>query len=221
MSTDFLPRRDGDLSLFTANFNTKITAAPTTYGLTSGQATAYATVNTAWQAALITATTPATRTKVTVAAKDVAKADVEVLTRQYALIVQGYPPITPSLLETLGLTVRKTTRSPVPAPTTAPIIGILSAMGQQLTLSVNDTLTPNSRKLPTGVIAAEVYFSFGTTPPTNLNSTVYQGQYSKYPGRFAVDGSHVGQTCYILTRWRNRIGDVGPLSAVASAVVSN
>lgn len=221
MPTDFLPRRDADLSLFTDNFNTKITATPTAYGLTSGQATAYATANTAWQAALVVATTPATRTKPTVAAKDVAKADISVLTRQYASLVQAFPAITPTLLENLGLTVRKTTRSPIPPPTTAPIVGILSAMGQQMTLSLNDTLTPSARKLPTGVINAEVWFAFTTSAPTSLAQCTFQGIYSRFPGRYTVDSANVGKTCYILTRWKNRRGDVGPLSAVASAVVSN
>lgn len=221
MPTDFLPARDADLALWTANFNTLITATPTAFGLTSGQATTYATANTAWQTALATATNPPTRTKPTVATKNTAKANVVVLSRQYAALVQAYPAITDSQLETLGLTVRSTGRTPVPPPTTFPLVSVLSTMGQSLTLAVADEMTPNARKRPFGTIGCEVWIKIGATPPTALTDCTFFGLATRYPARFSVDAGAVGQKAYIWGRWVNRKSEPGPLSALATAVVSN
>lgn len=221
MPTDFLPARDADLSLWTDNFNTLITATPTAFGLIAGQATTYATANTAWQAALTAATNPATRTKPTVAAKNTAKANIVVLSRQYAQIVQGYPAITDMQLETLGLTVRSTGRTPVPPPTTFPLVSFVSSMAQTLTLAIADELTPNARKRPFGTIGCEIYVKVGATPPVALADCQFLGLATRYPARFEVGGTAVGQRAYVWGRWVNRKSQPGPLSALSSAVVSN
>ena len=56
------------------NFSTLISAAPLPLGLTPALATAYATLNTAYASAYSTAANPPTRTSVTIAAKDTARA---------------------------------------------------------------------------------------------------------------------------------------------------
>lgn len=221
MATDFLPSRDGDLALWAANFNSLVTATPTAFGLTSGQATTLATANTAFQTALSTATNPATRTKVTVAAKNTAKANLVALVRQYAQIVQGYPPVTDAQLESLGLTVRSTGRTPVPPPTTFPLVSFISTMSTVATLAIADELTPNARKRPFGTIGAEIWVKLGTAPPVALSECTFLGLATRFPARFTLEPAAVGKTAYVWARWVNRKSQPGPLSSIASAVISN
>ena len=53
---DYLPHNDAELLAWSSNFSSLITAAPVTYGLVAGQATAYAALHTAYAAKLETAT---------------------------------------------------------------------------------------------------------------------------------------------------------------------
>src|SRR5689334_10032060 len=70
------PKTDDGLLAWSTNFKDLITAAPTTYGLVAGDATAYATVHTAYATALA-ACDPAQRNKAAVVAKNAARTDLK------------------------------------------------------------------------------------------------------------------------------------------------
>lgn len=93
------------------NFASKISTGFASYGLTSAQATAYGTVNTTLQAAVVLANTPSTRTKSTVAAKAQARAAARFMASNLAKIIDGTPTVTDSMRIDLGLAVRG-----IPAP---------------------------------------------------------------------------------------------------------
>src|SRR4030095_15264680 len=75
-STNFLPSREADLVTWSTNFNTKIVAAPTTYGLTAAQATAYTALHNAWTSAYQTANANSTRTPSSITAKNQEKVNL-------------------------------------------------------------------------------------------------------------------------------------------------
>src|SRR5437016_1820127 len=102
---DFLPSSDADLLAFAQNFSTKVTATPVPYGLVAGDATALAALVTSFTTALNTANTPATRTAVTVASKDTARAVLVTELRQLARRVQATPTVTAAQRIELGLPV--------------------------------------------------------------------------------------------------------------------
>jgi hypothetical protein len=219
MANDYLPARDANLANWTANFHALTTASPTTYGLTSAQATGYATNDSIWQAALATATDPSTRTKPSVAAKDAAKANIILLSRQLANVVQSFPTITDTLLSNLGLTVRSTSRPPTPPPATYPLIAAISAQGGQLALRINDQNTPDLRARPFGATACEIWIYTGTTPPTSLAMYSFLGLATRMPAILAYDTSLATKPAYIIGRWTTRRGQVGPWSSVATIVL--
>ncbi len=113
----FTTTKDSVLATGSANFSTKISATPTSYGLVAGQATAYAALNTAFQSAYSAAITPATRTKSTVAAKDSARTPLRQMASDLAKIIDGTPTVTNAQRVDLGIAVRATP-SPRPAPGT-------------------------------------------------------------------------------------------------------
>jgi hypothetical protein len=86
MARSFYLGTDGELYTGSENFSTKISAAPTDYGLVAAQATAYAALNTAYAAAYLAAVDPETRTKGNVAAKNQAKVNLKAMASDLAKI---------------------------------------------------------------------------------------------------------------------------------------
>src|SRR4051812_16650879 len=77
-----VPTKDSELVSFSTNFSTRITATPVVFGLTAGDATAYAALHTAFLAAynaVTTARDAGDRSKSLATAKDLAKGNLLVL----------------------------------------------------------------------------------------------------------------------------------------------
>src|SRR4051812_37047778 len=62
MPGSWIPESDGPLDVFVTNFSVLITAAPTSYGVVSADATAIASAVASWHAAFLLAVNPTTRT---------------------------------------------------------------------------------------------------------------------------------------------------------------
>jgi hypothetical protein len=220
MPTDFIPPKDADLTTWSANFNTLITATPTAFGLVAGDATAYATLNTAWASAIAAAINPATRTPVTVAAKDTARAALVAKARELAVKVQATPAVTNAQKTSLGLTPRGSTPTPIPAPVTKPVPLVVQYLPLQHVLQIRDVTTPSSRAKPFGAISAQVWGKIGTTPPASINDCVFLGTYTKPFLTLTFAGADAGKTVYYISRWQTRKGLTGPTSDVASATIT-
>ena len=103
-TTDFLPRREAELVTWVNTFKALITRAPTTYGLTAGDAASYGTLATAFINAYNVAKADATRTRSSILAKTQAKVYLIRSTRQLAGIIQKFPGTTNQMRSDLGLT---------------------------------------------------------------------------------------------------------------------
>ncbi|HVT89962.1 MAG TPA: hypothetical protein VHD56_14000 [Tepidisphaeraceae bacterium] len=109
-STDFLPSREAELVTWINTFQPLISATPTAYGLSSGQATTYSGYATAFLDAYALANADATRSPANIVAKDAAKKTVVDNTRLLARIIQATPAVTDAQKTALGLTVRAANR---------------------------------------------------------------------------------------------------------------
>jgi hypothetical protein len=215
MSTPYIPSRDSDFDVWANNFQTVIAASPVTYGLAAGDATAITAAYNGWHTAYLAAVTPATRTSVTVAAKDVQKASALIVFRGYAVIIGSNAGVSAGAKTAAGLTNRATGRTPIPAPGTAPILGFVGATPLVATLKYADTSTPTTKAKPFGAIQIELWLSIGATPPVGGPAGCnFYGLFTKSP--FAVNfiTANVGMTAYYYGRWTTRRGLVGPWSAV-------
>jgi hypothetical protein len=218
---DFIPPKDADLDTWAQNFATLITSTPTAYGLVAGQATTFTGLKGTFSTALAAASDPLTRTKPSVATKDTARAALVSNARQLAAIVQGFPSITPTQLAGLGLTVRQTVPTPIPAPITRPVIGVISNGGQVIALQYHDETTPLARAKPYGVIGVQVQYKLGPTPPTGWGDGVQAGTFGRFPYRITMPPTSVGQVVHFVARYITRRGLTGPISATTSTVVAS
>ncbi|HZZ42400.1 MAG TPA: hypothetical protein VFE58_05650 [Tepidisphaeraceae bacterium] len=213
MGNSWLPLKDADLLPFMQNMSGKITATPATYGLLPADATALAGYLTTFSTNLAVATAPATRTAVSVAAKDISKAVLVADARIIAKKVQANPAVTPDQKIALGLPVHKDTPTPIPAPSTKPMLNIVGNGGRTVKILIKDETTPTKKAKPPGYEGSAVYTyvpTAGEEPPADLTEWRFEGLATR--GDFEIDyrPGDVGKTAYILANWLNPRGEAGP-----------
>lgn len=217
MPTTFIPSREPELNEFAINFNTKVAASPTTYGLTAGQATAFTALFNAWASAYTAAITPATRTHPVILAKNQAKVnliDGVGGIRQLARIVQAAPAVTAQQKADLGLPVRDAEPTPVPPPSSAPALTILSTMQRVVKIRLRDVDNPDRRGMPDGVDGAAVLYFVGEDQPDNMEDWSFMMNTTRtlldveFSSTIAA-GSKVWLTAF----WFNQRKESGPAAA--------
>lgn len=224
MQTPYIPPPDADFNNWVNNFSTLLTAAPTTYGLVAGDATAVAAVVATWNTAYPAATNPATRTSVTVADKDAARLAAVNLIRPLAVSISLNGGVANMDKTAIGVTVRTTTPTPVPPPTTAPALSLESAIHNQQTLRYYDTATPDTKAKPPGATGIQVWRAVGVTPAVDPSQCGYLDTWTKSPNSVNYDGTTVGKIATFFARWTTRSGpggatQYGPWSAPLSVAI--
>jgi hypothetical protein len=218
MSATFPPSREAELLTFSLNFKTKITATPTTFGLTAGQATAYGTLHTAFASAYAVAQDEATRSPMNVELKNVAKTNLVANLRLLAGIVQRAPGTTNAMRLDLGLPQRDSEPTPIPAPANAPQVAVKSVSGLTAKIRLIDIENPTRRGKPAGVIGASIFSFVGEESPAELSAWKFEGNTGHtsfdvvFPSTTAA-GAKVWFTCF----WFNPSKRSGPASAPISA----
>lgn len=204
----YVPTKDQDFAAWLLNLATLITATPATYGLTAPDAVVISNVQTTFAAALTAATDPATRTKGTVALKDVARATAEATVRPYAVQISANSSVTDQDKADVGVTIRKTIPTPIPAPTDAPALSLVKAIPLQTTVQA---VVPGAigKAKPFGSIGLEVHVSIGTVAATDPAQCRYVGTYAKIPFRLNFDAADQGKVATMFARYVTRSGPAG------------
>lgn len=216
----YIPNAQTALRTWANNFAALITATPAVYGLTAADATTIQGVVDDFDAALTLAIDPSTRTPATVADKDAKRASMLGVVRPYAILIRNNAGISDELKAGLGLTIPDRTPTPIPAPGTLPLLNVLFAQPQTLTLKFADSTTPTKKAKPFGAIALEVHAAASATAITDPALLPQVGNKTKTPFVLSFAAGDVGKTAYIAARWVTRRGLVGPWSDITTAVVA-
>lgn len=224
MPSNYIPAADADFNSWLSNFDALLTADPAAYGETAGTAAAVAAVASTWAVAYALATDPSTRTSPTVAAKDAARFSAEQTVRPVAIRIRNNSAVTNAQRVDLGITVPKVVPTPIPAPTSAAILGLTNATPLVHQLQYSDSVLPDGKAKPYGVIGIEIWRSIGVVPATDPAQTSYYGTATKSPFRSQFSSDDRGKVCTYFGRWVTRSGpggmaQVGPWSAALDAYV--
>lgn len=209
MPGPYIPASDADFDAWIVNFSTLLTADPTAYGEDAASALVVQTAADTWTAAYLAATDPGTRTTPTIAAKDAARVDADAAARPVAQRINANTSVTNMQREDLGITVRKTTRTPVPAPITAPALTLRSAIPNQHELSIRDETTPTTKAKPFGVVGVELHRAIGVAPAVDPAATSFLNVTTKTPTWQQTDPGDAGSTVTYFARWITRSGPGG------------
>lgn len=156
-------------------------------------------------------------------AKDAARAALEKEVRPVTNFVQGYPKTTNADRAEMGITVRDTSPSPAPAPSSRPLA--IVDVGGRLThqLRLVDESTPTRRARPKGVQRAEVFVALtppGQPAPANPGDYRYIGSVTRGETTLSFESDKGGMQAHYLSRWVSTSGATGPWSETASATVA-
>ncbi len=205
----YIPADDAGFNSWVTNFSTKLTAAPTTYGLVAGDATAMAALVTTWTAAYAAAITPATRTPVTVAAKDTSKIATMAAARGYAVRIASNSSVSDANKTAIGVTVRVLTRTSVPAPAVSPGLALVSMSPMTGLFRYYNLADPLTKAVPYGAGGVEVWTAIGVTWATDPTQATYRGRATKAPFGQVFDGADVGKKLSMWVRYVNKGGVFG------------
>jgi hypothetical protein len=212
MAASWIPVNDDALDPFVNNFQTLIAANPTNYGLVAADATAITAAYTSWHTAFLAAINPTTRTKATVATKNTQKTNVLQVVRRYAATIRANHGISDALKIGLGVHIPDTVPTPVPPPTTQPVLTIVDAgIGSQV-LRAADQTTPNKRARPVGTTGLLLFRAVDTAAapdPTTAQFLTFLTR-SDFTSTFTMADN--GKTATYFARWTNSRGELGPWS---------
>lgn len=224
MSTQgsLIPTSDAGLLDFAVNFDTVATPIATALGLTAAMMTSYHNLVLDYQTRRATAAEPSTRTRVTVQEKNTSKAALLASSRQLVKIVDAFPGTTNAQRASLNIRIPDTTPTPIPAPTTQPVVNIGGTGGGLALLRLRDQTTPDKKAKPDGVFGALVSTAITDNPdtppafvPNTFNALVTRTNYT-----ISLPTGSAGKTLWVQAQWINQRGEPGPLSTIASGLIA-
>lgn len=216
----YIPAPDAALANWASNFSTLITAAPATYGLTTGDAAAIAAVEATWAADYALVTSPMTKTPATVANKNTARINLLATLRPYAQTIALNAGVSSSNKIALGLNPRTSTPVPITAPTTYPSLTIAQALALAHVIRYRDSIaSPSVKAKPYGVVQIQLFGMTSTTPVTDPTTLPLLQATTKSPLLQTWGSGAVGLKAYYAAKWATRKGLVGPWSPIVAFTV--
>lgn len=220
MAERFYPQAGADMAVFTQSLLAFANANLIPLGLTLPQITPLQNSLTAFQSALLAQTNAQNAAQSATENRQLTQSALEANLQQFNTIIQASPTVTDPQRESMGLPVRKTTRTPTPKPTTRPVLQIDTSQRLQHTISFTDQDSPESRKKPDGVRACKIFEKIGAPQPVNNDDYNYVADDTKSPYINTFQGEDIGKTVYYIAFWVNSTDERGPVSEVVSATVT-
>jgi hypothetical protein len=217
MAAPYIPPKDADLALWAQNFADLIDASPALYGLLPADAVAIFTANLTFQTAFVVATNPATRTTVSIAAKNAAKVALITLARTYASQIRINPGVTNADKLDLGLNLPNGSPAPIPPPATWPLLALPTAGPGLHEVRYADSSSPASRAKPPLVVQLQLFRGVAVAAIVDPLLCDFLAAVTKNPYQsIFTDLADAGKVATYFGRWLTRSGELGPWSAGVS-----
>lgn len=216
----YLPSRDAEISDWGNNFSSLISADPARYGLYGAEAGTLAGLLDAFEQVLQAAVNPSTRTAVTIAQKDGAKVAFISYARSQAMIIKANQGVSDEDKVALGLNLPDPARSPIPRPSTVPLLSVIAATPGEHTVRYADQNTPASRAKPFGVVQLVLFAAVEVASTDDFTKAHFVGAFTKQPLAVAYDAAQAGKVATYWGQWNTRTGLLGPLSAPVAFTIA-
>lgn len=214
----YMPPGDQDFRDWLENAAERIDADPHRYALTRADADIIMNHWQSYARAYKLAKQPHTRTSQAIQQKDAVKASAMGSLRVYCGLIRSCMGVTDDSLVELGLNPRNNSRTPVPAPRSAPIVMAICGYPAVTLLRFADENTPASRRKPPGVIALQLAVAVtgpGEPVPVSADQAVTNDLFTKQPILFEHDVKDAGKMATFFGRWVTGRGLHGPWSLPA------
>lgn len=225
MPSTFLPRQEGKLNQWLANFSEKISAAPASFGLSPADAETIAVAVEAWHTAYATAIAPNTRTGPAVIGKNDQKKIVVPMVRRYGAIIRANPDVSVELKMALGLHPPRPQGAPtsrIPAPSDAPMLALLELNIGSHTLRIMRGGASTAKVRPVGTAGMLLFRAIDDAPVRNAENARFLAFVTRaeYRSEFERGPATHGKTATYFGRWTNFKGQLGPWSNAVSMQIA-
>jgi hypothetical protein len=156
---------------------------------------------------------------VTVAAKDAARVVANGVSRTYAAQIRINPGVTNENKIALGLNLPNNAGSPIPAPTTFPMLTFLSAAPLTHQFSYKDSGTPSVKAKAAGAVQMQLMAVASATVITDPDALPLKQVVTKSPFLVEWQSGDIGKPAYYAARWVTRRGLVSPWSEISAVTV--
>jgi hypothetical protein len=225
--SNYIPRRDGDFAAWANHYYDAVEKFYEAQGLDPALLTDLKKALDAWNAMYPAHVAAHAAAQAARQAKDAARAALEKQVRPVTNFVQGYPKTTNADRAEMGITVRETSKTPAPTPTTRPLVSVDPAARLTHELRLVDEGSPTRRGKPPGVAGAEVWVKLvdadqpaPTDPARDPRSFTFLTMTTKPSFRAEFKAGEGGKTAVYMARWVNTRGEKGPWSEITTATVA-
>ena len=219
--SDYIPGPDDQFDHYGRNvFVPYVIANYASLGLTQAQSNALAAVAIAWGYAWVAYGNADVAMQMATTDKDLKRSIFEALIRELAQIIQNNPAITDVQRTAAGLPIYKTTKTPVSAPNSVPVLTKVDGSTRGLLrLFFADEHTLASKAKPAGTRGCEIREQIGGTAPVNPEAMAFLAIVSRAPFRVEFEAEDIGKTVYLAFRWHSTRSEEGPWSKIYSAMI--
>lgn len=219
MASSYIPAAEAPMDNWVLNFKTKIALSPTTYGLTTSDATAITTAYTNWHTAYLAANDPATRTEATIETKNEQKQIVLGVVRGYAAAIRVNHAVSNALKIDLGLHVASGPPTPVPPPQTAPVLAFRAMRPGKQEVEAKDEGSDRRGK-PAGTSGLLLFRFVGAASTTDPAQATFLSFVTRPDFEASYTITDNGKTATYFARWTNGKGELGPWSMPLSMPIA-
>jgi hypothetical protein len=122
--------------------------------------------------------------------------------------------------EALHIHMSSTGGSSSPAPSTTPIVSLVSEGISTLKVMYSDSTKPGAHSKPENVAFCEIHYVAGSaTPPATPAECNESANISRSHALIQFAPEQRGKTVYAYARWVNHNGKTGPWSGIISAII--
>jgi hypothetical protein len=217
---DYLPKRDRLFLQWVINFLNHLSVILARLGFPLEVYEALQALRGDFEQKLDVAEAPPTRTRGTVAAKNVAKKKLDSAVRA---AVQRYlahnPDVTEQDHDDLGIPNYKTSRTPAPVAGEAPDFDINTSVLGRIIIAFFEKGSSHKKAKPAGQHCVEVGWVQSDTPITRWDELAHSNVDTNSPFTLSFENDQRGKTVYFALRWENTRGEKGPWSAIQNAII--
>jgi hypothetical protein len=221
LTGSFIPDDDAGIRLFLNNFAEVVAQNPAACGLTASDSATLTALAQAYDELYVLANNPLTRTTPVVAEKDAARNQAVETVRIYATQIKANLGVPEQLKIALGIHIDDTTRTPIPAPQTSPVLTV-EATNALHEIRFSDSMTPGMRAKPPGAIQLQLFRAMGDSSIADVSEAQFIGAHSRQPILLTYDPTpaNTGKTATYFARWCTAKGLVGPWGPPVAATIA-
>ena len=217
---DYLPVKDRGLLTWIISFLKYLFAALARFAFPQTVYDELATLRDDFAQKLETAEEPATRTKLTVQAKNTARKALEKTIRQAVKEYLAHNhAVTDEDRDGLGLPIYKTTRTPSPKADKSPDVDTDTSVPGRVTIHFFDKDSGHRKGKPAGQHGCEIAWIISDTPPTRWDELLHSNIDTNSPFTLQFENDQRGKNLYFALRWENTRGEKGPWTEIQNAII--